>query len=183
MRETTHVVSARLVTSSETQDRAHARLDALFDAAYERIYRFCLTRCGSEATAHDIASDTFADAARRTAQEPDAEIDVSWLFMVARRRVVDHWRRSDRQRARIRRLIQLDPPSESVGPTDDGDVADRVRGALDELPDRHRAVLVMRYLDEMSVSEIADALDQSYRATESTLARARRSFAAAWRKT
>ena len=54
--------------------------------------------------------------------------------------------------------------------------------ALERLPDRQRAALVLRYLDEFSVTEVADAMDLTYTAVESLLARGRRSFATAYRQ-
>ena len=50
--------------------------------------------------------------------------------------------------------------------------------ALDSLPLRQRAVLCLRYLDDWSTAEIAEALELSIPAVESLLARARRSLSA-----
>lgn len=52
--------------------------------------------------------------------------------------------------------------------------AQHVNQALNELPADQRAVLVMRYLENSSVAEIAASLGRSTKATESLLARARR---------
>lgn len=56
-----------------------------------------------------------------------------------------------------------------------------VMAALDSLSARQRAVLMLRYVDDYSVSEVAEAMNLSYQATESLLARARRSLLAAYR--
>ena len=55
-----------------------------------------------------------------------------------------------------------------------------VLDALQTLPDRQRAALSLRYLEELSVAEIADELSVTYTAAESLLARGRRSFERAW---
>ena len=55
-----------------------------------------------------------------------------------------------------------------------------VLAALESLPPRQRMALTLRYLDECSVSEIADAMDVGYTTAESLLGRARRSFARAY---
>ena len=54
-----------------------------------------------------------------------------------------------------------------------------IEEALGSLPTSQRSVVVLRYLDDWSVSEIAEGLDITYRAVESLLARARRSLRAA----
>ena len=54
--------------------------------------------------------------------------------------------------------------------------AEVVMATLDALPDHHRAVIVLRYLDERPVAEVAELIGKSLPATESVLARARRAF-------
>ncbi|MEM8745746.1 MAG: sigma factor-like helix-turn-helix DNA-binding protein, partial [Actinomycetota bacterium] len=54
--------------------------------------------------------------------------------------------------------------------------------ALASLPERQRAAVVLRYVEEYSVSEVAEALDVGYEAAESLLARGRRGFVEAHRK-
>ncbi len=51
-----------------------------------------------------------------------------------------------------------------------------LEAALGSLPTNQRSVIVLRYLDDWSVAEIADGLGLTYRAVESLLARARRSL-------
>lgn len=171
------------MTGHRTPDRGERRLIALFDGEYDRIRRFVTVRAGSESVAADVTADTFADAARALAADPDADVDAGWLFLVARRRLADHWRDAERQRRKINRLISVgidrDRPDSRL--RDDHHDADRVRRALDSLPDRQRAALTLRYLDECSVADVAEHLATTYRAAESMLARARRGFIIAWR--
>ena len=55
-----------------------------------------------------------------------------------------------------------------------------VESALAELPGEQRIVLVLRYLDQLSVREIASAIGRSEKATESLLSRAREVFRRAY---
>jgi RNA polymerase sigma-70 factor (ECF subfamily) len=148
-------------------------LAQLFERYFDEVYRFCLARSGSTMRAEDAAAETFADAARLFASGRGGEVSVGWLYSVARRRVIDQWRRSERERRRLEVLVAQPP----AGPDDVVMESDEtVLKALADLPDAQRAALVLRYVDGMSVSEVADALGTSYRSAESTLARARRSF-------
>ena len=88
-------------------------------------------------------------------------------------------RRRDRWRARAL-LDHGRGLDDKRGAVTDDLTADTVLAALDSLPVRRRSVLALRHVDEHSVSEVAEALALSYRATESLLARARRSFRAAY---
>lgn len=151
-------------------------LTALFGAEAESIFGYLLLRCGSRAVAEDLASETFLAASRLFASGRGIEVTPAWLQTVAHRRLVDHWRSSSATRRRRQRLVAERRPEEVPAHDPDG----RVDRALASMADRQRAVLVLRYLDDYSVSEVSEALDVSYKATESLLSRARASFATAY---
>ncbi len=153
----------------------------LFDREFDAVYRFCLARTGDTTLADDAAADAFTAAARLFASGRGEQVDRPWLFVVARNRVVDNWRSSERHQRRFERLAQQRLlGQQGDDPLAASPVVDLVLGALSSLSDRQRSALTLRYLDEQSVAEVAEQLDLTYRATESLLARARRSFATAW---
>lgn len=156
-------------------------LQSLYLTEVRGIYGFLLARCGDQHLAEDLTTETFMNAADRFAQGRQQEVTGAWLMTTARRRLVDHWRRAASQRNRIERLGSETALATGGPMSDDPDANhDRVLEALGSLPERQRAALSMRYMDEMSVSEVADALDLTYQAAESLLARARRSFVLAF---
>jgi len=155
-----------------------ADLQSLYLSEVRNVYGFLLARCGDRHVAEDLTTETFINAADRFAQGRDHEVTGAWLMTTARRRLIDHWRRAASQRTRVERLGQ--ETAIAAGVDDSGDTHDRVLTALGSLPERQRAALSMRYMDEMSVSEVADALELTYQAAESLLARARRSFVLAF---
>ena len=153
-------------------------LTVLFDAHFDDVYRFCLARSGDRGVADDAASEAFLAAARLFAKGEGDAVDRPWLFVVARRRLCDHWRAERRHNRRLERLkhVSIQEPLPDEGGVD----VDLVLTALGSLPERQRAAVSLRYLDEFSVSEVAEALEVPYRAAESLLARGRRGFAQAW---
>lgn len=151
----------------------------LFDEHFDAVYRYCLSRTSDPAIAEDAAAQTFYEAARRLADEPASEVDRAWLFVVAKRRVVDGWRRQDRQRRVVERMAASTP--RHLGRVQEPDGA-RVVAALASLSERQRRAVVLRYLDEYSVAEIADSLETTYSGAESLLARGRRGFVRAWKE-
>lgn len=152
-------------------------LALLFDENYENVYRFCLARSGSHEVAQDISSEVFAEAARRFAGGDNEGISVAWLITVARRRLIDLWRSKERSRRRIEQMLSVEQTG-SVSTIPEPDVV--VLAALRSLPGRQRLALTLRYLDDLSVQEVADVLQCGYQAAESVLARGRRSFAKAY---
>lgn len=163
---------------SASREHQRAALTTLFENEFRRVYSYVFARTGSSSVAEEVAADTFAEAARVVNEGRGAVIDITWLRMVAKRRLIDHWRRSERHRRRIERL-RIQRSRADLGDQPRGLQDDRMLSALTSLPVRQRAVLTLRYIDEYSVSEIATTLDLSYKAAESLLSRARSGFAKA----
>ncbi len=154
-------------------------LENIFEANIDRVFGFLLSRCGSREMAGDIASETFAEAARVFRDGRGDTVTQAWLIHVARLRLIDSWRRRERHRRRLARLSLVRTPT-SDGPGDQDGT--EVYAALDRLTDRHRMVLVLRYLEDYPVNRVSETLGISYQATESLLARARKSFGRAYEK-
>ena len=146
----------------------------LVDAELANVFAFVLRRCGDRALAEDLTSDVILRAVRET-KRTGSVVTPAWLTTVARNRLVDHWRSAAREERRLRLAWSDRDPDEWV---DDGTPLEPevVREVMRGLRPDHQAVLSLRYLDDLSVPEVADALGRSVHATESLLARARRAF-------
>ncbi len=153
---------------------AREQLRQVYSEHVDAVHGFLLARCGSPELAEDLTTDTFLNAADRFAQGRGAEVTIGWLITTARRRLIDHWRKSTTQRSRLERFRSETIRSNAVKAATGSD--GRTLTALLSLTETQRAALTLRYIDEHSVSEVADLLGLSYQAAESLLARARRSF-------
>ena len=163
-------VARRVETAATDTD-----LLALYDAHVSDLYAFVLRRCGNVQLAEDLTQDVFVAAARRFRDTTIAP-SPGWLYQLARSRLIDHWRRQARGAGKLRLVCAVET-DERVSDVAEGVVsAERLTAALHKLPPDHRAVLVLRYLDEFTVSQIAETLGRSVRATESLLVRARQNF-------
>ena len=151
-----------------------AQLLALYDRALPQVYGYLRTRVGDDAVAEDLTGETFLAAVQAVKAHRVPDLTIAWLVTVARNKLVDHWRR----RAREERNLTLAP---DVG-VDDGldQHFERMRAheVLAELGAHHRAALTLRYLDGLSVPEVAEHLDRTVHATEALLVRARHAFRA-----
>jgi RNA polymerase sigma-70 factor (ECF subfamily) len=143
----------------------------LYPAALPQVYGFLLARCHDASTAEDLTAETFMAAVRAVRESGVEDVSVGWLIVVARRRLVDHWRRLERERRSLH-LVQ-GYAEDAVDPWDEVVDVEVARGALERLRPNYRAVLTLRYLDGLSVPEVADAIGRSVHATEGLLQRAR----------
>ncbi len=99
---------------------------------------------------------------------------IPWILGIARHKLVDHFRREERAERNLTLAFQARVPDEVTEWS--AATREEVLGALGSVAATQRAALILRYLDGMSVEEVAAALGRSIHATESLLARGRDSF-------
>jgi RNA polymerase sigma-70 factor, ECF subfamily len=148
---------------------------ALYDSALPEVYGYLASRCGSASVAEDLTSETFLSAVTAVRKGRVPELTVAWLIGVARHKLVDHWRRRERE-DRSLRAVDSDPLD---APEDEWDIRLDVLTAhrtLETLGAHHRSALTLRYLDGLPVKEVADCLGRTVGATEVLLVRARAAF-------
>ena len=138
---------------------------ALYERSVDTVYRYATRLTGGDrAWADELVQDTFLQLVRMVREERAADLDIGWLIVACRHRFIDQLRQQRRRRARELRVGGPALESPSDGPA----VA-----ALDRLPADQRLALVLKYVDELSVAEVAHEIGRSVHATESLLARAR----------
>jgi RNA polymerase sigma-70 factor (ECF subfamily) len=143
----------------------------IYRAALPQVYGYLLPRCGSASLAEDLASETFLAAVRASRQGSLPEASVAWLLGVARHKLVDHWRRLEREQ---RSLAAAEPADADVDdPWDEWLDTQAAHAALARLPVPQRAALTLRYLDGLPVADVAEHLGRSIHATETLLVRSR----------
>jgi RNA polymerase sigma-70 factor (ECF subfamily) len=128
-----------------------------------------LPRCGSVTDAEDLTAETFIAAVEALKRTDAPSVSVAWLIGVARHKLVDHWRRGERER----RGLAAVGPEQPDDPWEELLDASAAYSALARLPGPQRAALTLRYLDGLPVTEIADHLDRTVKGTETLLVRAR----------
>ena len=152
-----------------------------YESALPVVYGYFLRRCGGRVdVAEELTQETFMSAVKTLQRGTEIEAPLPWIVSIARRRLVDHYRaqrRRDTAHASSVLAAGVRPDESSVTTT----VAEaRLVGALDRVPTAQRAALVLRYVDDLTVAEVAGLLGRSERATESLLSRGRRSLRRAY---
>jgi len=152
------------------------RFLALYNAALPYVYGYLLARCGRAVLAEELTSETMLAAVDAVRRQPPASLSTAWLLGIARHKLVDYWRRLGREERSLRTIADREAGELAEDPWDIHLDGLRARETLERLAATHRAVLTLRYLDDLSVAEVADILDRTLHATEALLVRARLAF-------
>jgi RNA polymerase sigma factor (sigma-70 family) len=138
-----------------------------YDATFDEVFGYATRLTGDRRRAEDLVADAYLGLVRASRAGQVTAIGVGWLITAVRHRFIDELRSSERESRRLR-LVERRGEAEQIDPADD-----RTGQLLSSLSDRERAAVVLRYVDDLSVAEVARRLSVSIRAAESLLARAR----------
>jgi RNA polymerase sigma-70 factor (ECF subfamily) len=162
---------------SRPTPRADSQATVLADAhlALVEVYGYLLHRCRSVTVAEDLAAESVLAAVDRIRSGSIDTITTAYVVGIARHKLVDHWRKEERERRHLTALAgRKDSPTETDDPA--SFEPGRALEVLALLRPAHRTVLTLRYVDDLPVGEIAHLLGRSVESTETLLTRAKREF-------
>lgn len=145
--------------------------DDLYAAHYAGLTVQLYAYCGDRQEAQDVVQEAFCRALQRWKHVSTYEDPVAWVRRVAWNLATSGWRRRRTALAFLRR--QRDPVAAGPSP-------DRVAlvTALEALPAAHRRAMVLHYLADLPVAEIADREGVAEGTVKSWLHRGRTALAA-----
>jgi RNA polymerase sigma factor (sigma-70 family) len=114
------------------------------------VYRFLVASVGRQA-ADDCFQETFLSALRAYPRLRDSSNLRGWLFTIATRKALDHWRGERRRPLPVQELPERAAPERA-----DGDP--ELWRAVGTLPPMQRAAVIHRYVLDLPYGEIAEAL-------------------------
>ena len=145
--------------------------------AWTRIYHSVAAQLAGYARAkgapepEEVVGEVFHDVARNIGKFEGGESQFrSWVFGIAHNRLVDQWRKQQR---RDNGQIQQPQQSQSAEISAIGSMLDGPAfAALESLTEQQRSVLILRTVADLSLDEVADALDMSVNAVKALQHRA-----------
>lgn len=136
----------------------------LYRAYSRRVRGLCRYLLGSASAADDATNEVFLRVQRAMSSYDTSVPFQRWLFSIASHYCIDQLRRGRLEQ----RLFQPDDPaSTEAAPTGEpsplaeflaAEERARLRSAIEELPPKYRAVLVLRYYSELDYNQMAAAL-------------------------
>ena len=142
------------------------------------MFGYLRARVSTDALAEALTSQTFLAAVTSAKQGVVHEVTIGWLIGIARHRLMDEWRRSAREERNLKAVADLEDLVDD--PWDSHIEAGAARAVLEAMGVHHRSALTLRYLDGLSVPQVASTLGRSVHATEALLVRARQAFRRAY---
>lgn len=175
------------MVESHTRQRGHRappvaavsfdeQFTSLFEAHFRRLHRFVNRLSGDRELADDLAQETFIRLYRRRSVPERVE---AWLITVA----LNLFRNARSMRSRRGRLLTVtrgahahgDPSPSPAAVVEAGIDRQRVRSAIDRLPERERSMLLL-HAEGYGYRDIAAVLELNEASVGTLLARARRAF-------
>jgi RNA polymerase sigma-70 factor (ECF subfamily) len=159
-----------LVTRARKGDQDAFRV--LYDANVDRVFRLCFRMVGDEAQAREFTQDAFVRVWEALDQFRGDSAFSTWLHSITVSVVLNGLRKVDRHRKRERSLEDaghLGERQKGAEPL----VADRLKDAVDGLPEIYRTVFLMYDLEGFPHGEIAKTLGVAVGTSKARLFRAR----------
>lgn len=171
-RSSQSIVKGSRMMSSIGPDTQGVDFNTVYSAFYPRILRYLARLVGPD-EAEDLSQEVFIKISRSLGDYRGEGIS-SWVYRIATNVAMDRMRRAS--------PIAIPAEEESIAPDSAetaeqhlirGEMSECVRGLIDELPDTHRAVLILSEIEGLADAEIASVVGATLQTVKIRLHRAR----------
>jgi len=141
----------RLLIEAAQQDPA--RFADLYEVNFERVYAYAIRRVRDRAEAEDVTAEVFHQALANLKRFEWRGIPfAAWLFRIAANLISDRWQRSGREIADEEKI-----DAAQVSPAEIEEVERRATlfKLVDTLPAEQKNVVVLRFVEQKSIKEVA----------------------------
>jgi len=168
------------------QGSDHMTMAAIYDRYFDRVYSLVFNQVDrNREVAEDIVQETFLAALKSAKGFEGRSSAYTWLCSIAYHKVADHYRRQARERKYMVSGVDVDAvdvtdssdkQSQPESLIDSAETRQVVNEALAKLPWDYRQVLILKYVEEMSVLEISRVMGCSPKSVEGLLTRSRKAL-------
>lgn len=142
----------------EAAQRDPSRFGELYELHFYRVYAYIARRVGARDAAEDLTAEVFHQALANLAKYEWRGVPfAAWLYRIAANAITDRWQRAARE--------QGAPRAELPGHTDvdfeQVEQSAHIFRLVETLPPEQRRVVQMRFAEEKSIREIAQAVGKT----------------------
>lgn len=154
-----------LILRAQAGDRE--ALDELFQLVQEPLYRYIVSLVGTRALAEDILQEVFILIYRKLRWLREPEVFRPWAYRIATREAFKHLKHERRwSDSSVDETVLEDLPT----PVRDSLTPEMVSQLVEQVSPASRVVIVLHYLHEMQLDEVADVLGLALGTVKSRLA-------------
>lgn len=148
---------------------------ALYDLYVGKIYRFIFFKVSKKEDAEDLTSDVFLKTWQYLAEKTDREVKSfsGLIYQVARNVLVDWYRlRASRPETPLDLAPEISVDEKAFAALDVNQAASEVLKVVRQLKQEYQEIILLRYIEELSIKEISHILKKSPVSVRVTLHRA-----------
>ena len=150
----------------------------IYDQYVDKIYRFIFFKVSSQEIAEDLCSETFIRG-WQSFKENNKEIKnpQAFLYKIARNLIIDYYREKSKVQFVSADSISIDDPETNLEKQslDRSDI-ETIRMALADLKDDYREIIILHYINDLSIPEVAETMGKTEGAVRVQLHRAIKSL-------
>ena len=142
----------------EAAQKDPARFAELYENNFERVYAYVVRRVGDRAETEDLTSEVFHHALANLQRFEWRGIPfVAWLYRIAANLISDRWQRTNREQ------VADEPGLIEAAPASNAEFEEVERRAtlfrsVDTLPAEQQRVVVLRFVEQKSIKEVAQEI-------------------------
>jgi RNA polymerase sigma-70 factor (ECF subfamily) len=144
-----------------------AKIEQDFMATYEEhsdaIFRYCYFQTSNREVALDLSQDTFTKTWQYIADGKEVDNIKAFLYRVAKNAIID-WRRKKKSSSLdtlVEEGFDYEDDLDAMERQETAFEAEQAKEALEGLKGSYKEVLTMRFMDGLSIQEIAEKLETS----------------------
>jgi len=152
--------------------------EAWVDRYADYLYNYAISRVGDEDIAKDILQDTFVAALQASKSFKGNAAERTWLVAILKHKIIDHYRRSNSQKAQAEVPLDLefDPGGEGYllqrqiadpestrenDPIENSELGLAIQNCLSQIPRNHARAFSLKTIEHWSTEDICKELNIS----------------------
>lgn len=161
-----------------TQDTQY--FNVLYDRYSDKVYAKCISMLRDEMMAEDAVQDIFMKVLLSLSKFKQNSRFSTWLYSISYNFCIDVIRRKKKQNMYITDMDDMSNLEGVVDDEDDSDILEtnvrQMKVVLEQMKASDKAVLLMKYQDDMSIKDMTYVLDKTESAVKMKIKRAKEKF-------
>lgn len=144
----------------EVKTGSTSAFQTLYMRHLDAIYRYFFYQTKDKFLAEDLAQDVFIKVWRAIDHyDEERGAFTSWMYRIAHNLLIDHYR--GKKTLSLKEGLEASYSEDWLEKLDRSEKIQKIKGALEDLPDDYKEVVTLRFFEDLSVEETAQIVDKS----------------------